>query len=94
MWHWQGRNLVLRIYIQPGAKTTELAGLHNGRIKIRINAAPTEGEANRELTQFVSSLFKVSKSAISLDKGRTSRKKTLTIQNPDFLPAQFLALDS
>ncbi len=69
----------LSIYVQPGAKKTELQGLHDGRPKVRINAPPVDGAANEELVRFVSKLLKISKSSVNLISGHTSRLKTLEI---------------
>ncbi|MGE4317402.1 MAG: DUF167 domain-containing protein [Deferribacterales bacterium] len=69
----------LSIYVQPGAKKTELQGLHDGRPKVRISAPPVDGAANEELVRFVSKLLKISKSSVNLISGHTSRLKTLEI---------------
>jgi uncharacterized membrane protein len=37
----------LQVYIQPGASKSEVAGLHDGVIKIRIAAPAVENAANR-----------------------------------------------
>lgn len=69
----------LSIYVQPGAKKTELSGLHDGRPKIRICAPPVDGAANDELIKFVAKFLKMSKSSVRLASGHTSRLKTLEI---------------
>lgn len=69
----------LSVYVQPGAKKTELAGIHDGRPKVRISAPPVEGAANEELVRFVSKQLKISKSSVRLVSGLQSRMKTLEI---------------
>ena len=69
----------LSVYVQPGAKKTELSGLHDGRPKIRISAPPVDGAANEELIRFTAKLLKISKSSVTLVSGQTSRLKTLDI---------------
>jgi hypothetical protein len=93
-WTWQDKNLKLLVHVQPGSKSTQLAGLHGDRLKIRLKAPPVDGKANRLLVAFVSELFKVPKSSVSIDKGETSRQKTLIIEDPQFLPADFLTLQT
>lgn len=89
-WAWRGETLEIRLYIQPGAKATELSGLHDGRLKIRLKAAPVEGKANQALIDYLSQQFKVPKSSISIKTGHNSRLKTLLVEKPQFLPSQFL----
>jgi len=93
-WTWQGKNLRLMVHVQPGAKSTQLSGLHGDRLKIRLNAPPVDGKANRRLIAFISEIFRVPKSSVSIDKGESSRHKTLLIEDPQFLPSEFLTLQS
>ena len=41
----QGRGdcIVLSLHVQPGAKTTAVAGLHGAALKIRLAAPPVDG---------------------------------------------------
>lgn len=89
-WAWRGETLEIRLYIQPGAKATELSGLHDGRLKVRLKAAPVEGKANQALIAYLSDQFKVPKSSVSIKTGKSSRLKTLLVEKPQFLPSQFL----
>src|SRR5437660_618276 len=43
---WDGADLELQIRAQPGARRTEVQGLHAHAIKIRLQARPIEGAAN------------------------------------------------
>ncbi len=77
----------IRIKATPNAKVSELVRwidepLHGRVLCIRIKAAPVEGKANKELVRFLSKLCKVPKSQIEVEKGTTSRIKTIS------LPAQ------
>ena len=40
------------IYAQPGASRQEIAGIHDGRLKIKITARALDGAANKALIQF------------------------------------------
>lgn len=82
---WQGDQLVLQLYVQPGAKTDGFAGLHDGRLKIRIKAPAIEGQANRYLIAYLAKCFKVSKSSIHIDSGQLGRYKKVTVSQPQFM---------
>ena len=69
----------LEVYIQPGASKTELAGMHDGVIKIRIAAPPVENAANRALIDFVAHRLGIAKRCVRLVSGRTHRRKVLEI---------------
>ncbi len=72
--------VVLSLHIQPGAKRSELAGLHGDALKIRLAAPPVEGRANAALAAFLAGLLGVPKSAVSLEAGTTSRRKRVRIE--------------
>lgn len=75
-------NLFLTLHIQPGAKTTEAAGLHGGALKIKLAAPPVEGKANTALMKFLANRFDVPLSRVILKQGDKSRHKVIMIQQP------------
>jgi uncharacterized protein (TIGR00251 family) len=79
MFHQRGGDgrLVLTLHIQPGAKKTEVCGLHGDALKIRLAAPPVDGKANAALLAFVADLLDLPKSAVSLKSGQTSRRKVV-----------------
>lgn len=86
----EGDRLLLKVLVQPGASRSELAGQQGDRLKIRLQAPPVEGKANRALIKFLADLFSVRQRNISLIRGETSRQKDLEIEAPGILPADFL----
>lgn len=82
MWYKrEAEHLILYLYVQPGAKKSEIVGMHEGVLKIRLNAPPIEGRANKELLKYVAQLFKVPPSQIVLKRGDKSRHKVLLVKN-------------
>ena len=73
---------LLSAYIQPRAGRSGFAGIFQDRLKIRINALPADGEANRECIEFLSKSLGIAKSEISLTRGAQSRQKTFLIARP------------
>jgi uncharacterized protein (TIGR00251 family) len=69
----------LEVYIQPRASKTELAGMHDGVIKIRIAAPAVENAANRALIEFVAQILGIGKRCVRVVFGGSSRRKLLEI---------------
>jgi len=72
--------LEVRLHAQPRARRTELAGTHNGALKIKISAQPVDDAANRAIVDFFAALLDVPKSRIRIAAGLKSRNKTLLIE--------------
>ena len=81
-----GDALVLSLHVQPGAKRTEVAGVHGegagARLKIRLAAPPVDGKANSALLAFLAGAYGVPLREVTLLRGETSRQKTVRIQRP------------
>jgi uncharacterized protein (TIGR00251 family) len=72
-----GDQVHLDIKAVPGASRTELAGIKDGRLRVRIAAAPEDGKANAELIAFFAKLLNCPKKDLRLERGEKSRLKTL-----------------
>ena len=72
--------ITLTLHIQPGAKKTELAGLHGDALKIRLAAPPVDGKANEALVKWLSKELGVAQRDITLVRGQTSRHKQLQLE--------------
>ena len=75
-------SLILTLHIQPGARKTEIAGLHGGALKIRLAAPPVDGKANAALIEFVAHRLGVARAQVVLKSGLSSRRKVLEITRP------------
>ena len=84
--------ITLFVTIQPGAKKTEIVGLHGDVLKIRLQALPIEGRANKALLKFFAEYFKVPVRQVVLLRGELSRIKTLQIQGSSVDPETLLAV--
>ena len=56
-----------------------MTGRHGDAVKIRIAAAPVDGAANDELIRFLAERLRISRTAIEITAGHTSRRKNITI---------------
>ena len=70
----------ISVYVQPGAKTTEVSGEHDGALKLRINAPPVEGKANAAVVAFVAERCGVAKNRVALIAGELNRHKRVAVQ--------------
>jgi len=84
--------LSLAVHAQPGAKRTEVAGLHGDALRVRVAAPALEDRANDALIAFLAELFGVPKRAVTLVAGARSREKRFAIAgsrvDPETLPVQ------
>jgi uncharacterized protein (TIGR00251 family) len=69
----------LEAYIQPRAFKTEIAGMHDDVIKIRIAAPAVENAANRTLIDFIAQHLGIANRCIRVVSGGTSRRELLEI---------------
>ncbi|MCW5608115.1 MAG: YggU family protein [Nitrosomonas sp.] len=81
-----GSVFVLTLYIQPGARRTEVAGLHGDAMKIKLAAAPVEGKANAVLLKYLADCFEVPRNRVVLKQGEKSRRKIVVILNSRHSP--------
>lgn len=82
-------DLVLSLTIQAKSSKDEVLGDHDGRCRVRITAPPTDGKANLHLIKYLARLFRVSKSHVVIEKGKSSKYKQVRIINPAVLPKFF-----
>jgi uncharacterized protein (TIGR00251 family) len=81
---------MLTLHVQPGAKRSEIAGLHGEALKIRLAAPPIEGRANDELLKFIADLFAVPLRNAELKLGGQSRHKVVAITGSNIEPESLL----
>lgn len=72
--------VLLAVQARPGARSEGLAGLHAGRLRVRVRAAPEGGQANAALGAVVARAFGLAKSAVSVASGASSRSKELALE--------------
>lgn len=85
-----GETLTLTLHIQPGAKRTEVSGLHGEALKIRLAAPPIEGRANEALLRFIAEAFGVPLRQVELKQGGQSRHKVVAITGSKVEPESLL----
>lgn len=83
--------ITLTLHVQPGAKRSEIAGLHGGALKIKLAAPPVEGRANEALLKFVAKTFEVPLRNVELLQGTQSRHKVVAVAGSSIAPENLIA---
>jgi len=78
------------VQVSVRAGRSAVLGVHGGRLKIALAAAPVEGAANEELVAFLARALGRPRRDVSLLGGARSRRKTVAIAGVS--AAQVLAL--
>lgn len=85
-----GESITLTLHVQPGAKRSEIAGLHGAALKIRLAAPPVEGRANEALQRYIAGLFAVPLRQVELKQGAQSRHKVVAVSGSTVAPESLL----
>jgi uncharacterized protein (TIGR00251 family) len=67
------------VQITPNARKSEVIGVQEDVLKIKLQAQPIEGKANEALVRFLADMLDVPKSAVTITHGHTGRRKTIEI---------------
>lgn len=69
----------ITIKVLPRSSRNSIELLPDGSYKVKITAAPVDGEANKKVITFLSKEWDVPKSKIKIVKGEASREKLIEI---------------
>jgi uncharacterized protein len=67
------------VLVQPRASRAKIGPLHDGRLKVAVTSPPVDGEANAAVIELIAKTLGVSKSAVEVVAGTTSRRKTIKV---------------
>jgi uncharacterized protein len=76
----RGTAVRVSVHVQPRATRNEIVGLHGAALKVRLQAPPVDGAANEALIALFARALNLPKRAITLERGATTRQKTLAIE--------------
>ncbi len=86
------QRLTLRLHVQPAARKSEIVGRHGDALKVRVAAPASDNKANTALIELLSRALGISRSAIVIRHGATSRRKLVEITGGPELAARLEAL--
>jgi len=67
------------VLVQPRASRAKLGPVHDGRLKVSVTAPPVDGEANAAVIELLAKTLGVSRGAVEVIAGTSSRRKTVRI---------------
>lgn len=85
------RALTFAVRVVPRARRTEIAGEHDGALRVKLAAPPVDGAANRELVRLLAKNFNLPQNAVEIIAGSTSRQKIVRIDGADAATLERLA---
>ena len=83
--------LTFKVQVVPRASRSEIAGEHNGALRVRIAAPPVDGAANEELVRLLARALGVKRNAVAITGGKTSKTKQVRIDGLSKSELQVLA---
>ena len=78
-----GGRVRFAVHVQPRSSRTEVAGVHGDALKVRLSAPPVDGAANAQLITLLADTFAVTRRAVTILSGETSRAKVVEIDGID-----------
>ena len=76
-----GADVRLPVRVIPRSGRTELAGVRDGRLVVRLTQAPICGAANEALIKFLSRQLRVPRRTLRIISGERGRAKTVMISH-------------
>ena len=73
-------DVLLPVYVQPGAHTASLAGRYGDTIKVRVAAQAEKGRANAAVCGLLAHELGVRSGDVDVVTGRTSRRKRVLVR--------------
>jgi uncharacterized protein (TIGR00251 family) len=71
--------ILIDLRVTPRASRTSIEGVREGRLVVRVTAAPVDDAANDAVVRAIADAFDVPKSRVAISAGATGRNKTVAI---------------
>jgi uncharacterized protein len=85
--------VIFTVRVVPRASRSELAGEHDGALKIRVAAPPVDGAANEELVRFLARKLGVAVRNVEIIGGHASKTKRVRVEGVTIARLRTLAGD-
>lgn len=74
-----GGGVKIAVQISPNAKKTEVLGVLDNALKIKLQAQPIEGKANEALVKYLAGALSVARSGVVITHGHTNKRKLVEV---------------
>jgi len=71
----------LKIKVIPGASRNQISGWLGDRLKVRVQAPPESGKANKAVIKLLASALNIPRHDITITSGGASPRKTIDIKS-------------
>ncbi|EGI76260.1 DUF167 domain-containing protein [Hylemonella gracilis] len=72
-------SVLVDLHVMPNASRTQIQGLFDGALKVRLQAPPVDGKANEALRVWLAKTLSIPNSSVTLQHGATARRKQLHV---------------
>jgi uncharacterized protein (TIGR00251 family) len=76
----------IAVQIIPNAKKTEVIGVLDDALRLKLQAQPIEGKANEALVKYLAKALLVPRSAVTITHGHTNKKKLVEVVSAALTP--------
>jgi uncharacterized protein (TIGR00251 family) len=76
----------LAVQITANAKKTEVTGVQDDALKLKLQAQPIDGKANEALVRFLAEALALPRSAISITHGLSNKRKLIEVTADNLTP--------
>lgn len=81
--------VIVDIHVMPNAPRTQIQGLHDAALHLRLKAPPVDGKANFELVAWLARELRVPRASVELIRGETARRKQLRVAHSSVADARW-----
>ena len=74
-----GESCTIKVRVQPKSSRNQVDGFQDGALRVRVTAAPTEGQANAAVIALLAKTLGISKSRLEIIRGYSSRDKVVSV---------------
>ncbi len=76
--------LLFEVQVSPRAKRTALMGVHDGALKVALQAPPVDGAANEALVAWLATWLDVPRKTLAIVAGQTQKRKRVAVWGMSF----------